>query len=1225
MEMKTRIRLKVRFKRLFIFSFFVLSIPFVSKLILDIFANPINYIYLDLNCSDVVINGDEYSGCVYKTSNGITSSSEVKGKHNENNHYYVYQSNDTNKSTTGDVNGNGEIILPVYSSLTDTISSFINNTDVEGVISTWRTNAANAGRKETENKIAVSGTSTFDLTIDNLYSSYQVSENGRTSGGIAFNPTQNSSLKIRLKGENRFGNIHYTTNKSDNTNTLEITSYKGENETEGALVVANINSNASTNHYNSGIGASDGTDDANGIKITGGTIYVGTNMADDCTCIGGGGNGQGIVTITGGIITAVSSSTGAAIGGGIGESSYGGDAVVTIAGGTIYAYNLGYVYSGNGTFIPGVAIGGGSSRLSSGNKNTEINITGGKIYAQSVGGVAIGGGNTATLDGGPATITISGDADVIADSVAGSYTYKKVVYQVLHGSGIGGGTGGKTGNGGTATVNINGGIVKSGTIGGGETNATDTETYSVGDANVTITAGEVTGRVLMYKGTFEMTGGVLTGGNSENGGCVQMYSGTATITGGEIKSCVATNHGGAIYLAGGTFYSKGGKIHDNSAKFGAGIYIADGLVEMSSGDIELNNVDSNGGGIYIGNNGKFKMSGGTISDNKSISGEGAGIYLTGGTIEMSNGSILNNEANLNGGGIAIDGSGIFNMTGGKLNNNKSISGAGGGIYLAGGEVSITDGYIENNEANLNGGGIYLDDGSIEMLSGYISNNKTTINGGGVSIGGSGTFTMSGGTINNNSSLNGNGGGIYIANGNIIINNGIIKENKALNQSKGLGGGICVASGNITMHDGKIENNEAINGGGFYLTTGTFEIKNGSIITKNKATNGAGGYVQNGIFNLTGGTTSNNIASLNGGGYYIVDTTTATLSNGIISNNEAKNGGGFYQTQTSGHNTSTVLSGTCYVNNNKTNNGNGGGVYVDGGSTFRIINGKVIYNKATGTFSDDDSKTNNMVYAKDSSAGVGGGVYIKQGTFTMKNNDGTNGNAAVFGNVASYAADDLFANGNGMTTFDAIPVTTMEKDDAYLNSTDWFEDYPKGEYHRSLTISDNGSYLTSGDRYKNITNESLLVKADSVLTTSNDYICITMGANVGSVILNIDDNTVGSDNIFVYTLINENSNMTIDLSVKQGIETKIINLPIGNYKLILNNKWSWRYTDKFVSTIKIGSETTTMDSSSMINLIIQGGKNLKIDTKYNIINKTDLSKNIFTKIPLNYNLSIGEVD
>lgn len=1219
--MKTR-RLKVRFKKLFIFSFFVLLIPFVSKFIINTFATPINYIYLDLNCSNVLIDASEYSGCVFKTLNGTTSSVEVKGKHDVNNHYYVYQSNSANKASTGYANSD-DIILPVYSSLTDTINGFINNKDVEGVITTWRTNASNAGRESTENRIDVSGTSVFDLTIDNLYSSYQVNGNARKTGGIGFNPTKNSSLKIRLKGENRFGNIHYTTDKTDNTNTLEITSYKGENETEGALVVANIASNASTNHYNSGIGASDGTDDANGIKITGGTIYVGTNMKDDCTSIGGGGNGKGNVTISGGIITSVSSSTGAAIGGGIGESSYGGDASVTITGGTIYAYNLGYVYSGNGTFIPGVAIGGGSSRLSSGNYNTEINITGGTIYAQSVGGVAIGGGNTATLNGGPATITIGGDANVTADSVAGSYTYNKVVYQVLPGSGIGGGTGGSRGNGGSATVNITGGKVKSGTIGGGETNATDTATYSVGDANVSITDGEVIGRVLMYKGSFEITGGVLSGGASENGGCVQMYSGTATITGGEIKECIATENGGAIYLAGGTFYSSGGKIYDNSAKYGAGIYIANGVVEMSSGDIELNNADLNGGGIYIGNNGEFKMTGGIISNNKALSGVGAGIYLTGGTIDMSEGSIVYNEASFNGGGISIDGSGSFSMTGGKLSNNNSISGSGGGIYLAGGNVNIANGYIDNNEASIDGGGIYLDAGTIEMSSGYVSNNQTLLNGGGISIGGSGSLIMNGGNINNNVSLNGNGGGIYIANGNIIINDGKIKENYALNLDNGLGGGICVASGNITMYDGEIEGNEAKYGGGFYLTTGTFEIKNGSLITENKAVNGAGGYVSDGIFNLTGGTTSNNIASLNGGGYYIVDTTTANLSNGIITKNEANNGGGFYQTQTSGNSTTTTLSGTCYVNNNKANNGNGGGVYVDGGSTFRIISGKLIYNNATGNYSDEDIKTNNMVYAKDSSAGVGGGVYIKNGIFTMKNSDGTNGTAALFGNNASYAADDLFAYGNGMTTFDAIPVTSMEKDDAYLNSTDWFEDYPNGEYHSSLRLSDNKGYLTSVGRYKTITNESSLIKADSVLTTSNDYICITMGANVGSIILNIDDYSVGSDNVFLYTLVNEDSNVLINLSVKQGKETKIINLPIGNYKLILNNKWSWRYSDKFSSTINAGNEITNLDSSNMINFNIVGGKTIDIKTKYDIVNKKFLSKNIFVAIPPMYNLDVLE--
>jgi len=1139
--MKKKLKLKVKFRNLFIIGFILVLTSFFSRFIFDVFANPVDYIYLDLNCSGVTINASTYSGCVYSTVNGTTTSVSVSGQHNVNNHYYIYQSNSSNKSSTGYVSGATEITLPVYSSLADVASSFINNKNVEGVISTWREEAGKIGRQTTSNRVAISGSSSFDVTIDNLWSSYQNSSTSRRDGGVGYLPSGVSNLILKLKGENRFGNIFYA-----NTNAstyMEITSADGAGETTGYLVVANIASNSKTNYYTSAIGGNDsGNDAAIGINITGGTIFAGTTSADDSTAIGGGGNGKGKVTISGGIVTAVSSSTGTAIGGGIGETSYGGDADVTITGGTIYAYNQGFVYSKNGTFIPGAAIGGGSSRASTGNKSTIISITGGKIYAESVGGVAIGGGNSASLSGGPATINISGTADVVANSVAGQYVYSGTTYYVQSGSGIGGGTGGKTGNGGTATVNITGGKVVSGTIGGGETNG-NTSTYSVGDANVTIAGGEVIGRVLMYNGTFNMSDGTLTGGSSENGGCVQMYNGTATITGGDIKNCSSTENGGAIYLAGGTFYSKGGKIYNNNAKYGAGIYIANGTVEMSAGSIESNNVSLNGGGIYIGGNGSLNISGGTIS------------------------------------------------------NNKSNSGDGGGIYLASGNVVIDDGTIENNVASLNGGGI--------------------------AIGGSGTLTMSGGEIISNNSLNGNGGGIYIANGNIVINNGTIKNNKAINASNGLGGGICVASGSITMHDGAIEENEAVNGGGFYLTNGTFEIKNGSLINKNKAVNGAGGYVQNGMFNLTGGTTSNNVATLNGGGYYIVDTTTATLSNGIIANNEAKNGGGFYQTQSNGNSTSTTLSGTCYVNNNKTVNGNGGGVYVDGGSTFRIISGKVVYNIANGTYSDTDVKTNNMVYAKDSTGGVGGGVYIKHGVFTMKNEDGTNGTAAVFGNVASYAADDLYASGNGMTTFDAIPVVTMEKDDAYLTSTDWFEDYPKDEYHISLRIADNDSYLTSGERYKNITSESLLIKADSVLSTSNDYICITMGANVGTVILSVNDSSVGSDNTFIYTLVNEDSGMKINLSVKQGIETEIINLPIGVYRLTLNDKWSWRYTNQFIATINSGSEIDITESANSATFNIVGGKIINVSTKYNVINKDDLSKTIFTKIPINYNLTVTE--
>ena len=1154
--MKRRRKLKLRFKKLLLLSIIILIMPLFLNLFVDTFADPINYIYLDLNCSNVTIDATSdtpsYSGCVYQTNDGTTSTLTVSGTHQKSNYYYIYQSNEFNKTTTGYVSDSSEIILPSYSSLNETIKGFINNTDVEGVITKWEDDASDNGRTATENRVIVSGNSTFDITIDNLWSSYHKYNTARKDGGIAFEATTGvTNATLKLVGENRFGNIFY--GNSNDSSFLEITSAEGTNKTDGSLVIANISSGTNTNYYNSGIGGSDNNGEmVKGLKISGGTVYVGTTTNDNCTAIGGGGNGLGSVIISGGIVTAVSSSTGTAIGGGIGQSSRGGDANVSITGGTVYAYNFGKSY--NNVFVPGVAIGGGSSQRSTGNLNTSVSITGGTVYAQSVGGVAIGGGSSATKDGGPATVSIGGDANVVANSVSGSYTYSGTTYTVAPGSGIGGGTGGTGGNGGNATVNITGGTINSGTIGGGETNGS-TNTYSVGDANVVITDGKVTGRILMYNGTFEIDGGILTGGESENGGCVQMYSGTATMLGGEIKDCTASKNGGAIYIAGGTFYSKGGKIYNNKAQNGSGVYIADGTVEMSNGSIELNETILNGGGIYIGGNGKFKMTGGIIKNNKSTTGDG--------------------------------------------------------------------------------GAIYLDSGSIEMINGTIDSNETKNNGGGVSIGGSGSFTMSGGTISKNVSLSGNGGGIYIAAGNIVINDGNIIENKSSSTTGGLGGGICVSNGSIMMYDGNIENNESINGGGFYLTTGTFEIQNGSLISKNKAENGAGGYVLDGTFNLTGGTTSNNIATNNGGGYYIVDTTTANLSNGIISNNEAKNGGGFYQTQTTGNITSTTLSGTCYVNNNTSINGNGGGIYVDGGSTFRIISGKVIYNTATGSpsntdiksyyYKDDEKTEDEMVYAKDSSAGVGGGVYIKNGIFTMKNIDGTNGTSAVFGNVANYAADDLFAYGNGLTTFDAIPVITMEKDDAYLNSTDWFEDYPSGEYHKSLNESDNSSYVTSVDRYKSITSENMLVKADSVLSTSNEYICITMGANVGTIILKIDDSNVGSDNTFVYMIEEENSEVKMKVSLKKGKEIKIINVPIGNYKLLLEDSWSWRYTDLFNANIKKGNETITVDNVNKVDFNLVGGQTIDISTKYNIKNNNYFSKNIFIRIPLNYNKDLTEAN
>ena len=1068
--MRNNRKLKPRFRKLFKLSSFLLVFLFMTHLITNSFAEQINYIYFDLNCGNVEINASTYTGCVFKTIDGVTSTETVTGNHLTTNNYYIYQSNNNNKTQSGIIN-NG-IVVPTYQSLNATISKFINNVDVEDVITTWSNDASGIGRTSTPNSINISGNSLYNVLIDNLWSSYHPTGTSRKQGGITVLPSSGMKTSLKLKGENRFGNIYY--NNSSSNSSLEITSAEGSAKNSGALVIANLVNNAKNNYWNSGIGGSDSSDAAVGININGGTIFVGTTVGDNCTAIGGGGNGKGVVTISGGIVTAISSSTGTAIGGGIGMSSYGGDANVNISGGEVYAYNFGQVYSGS--FVPGVAIGGGSSKNSTGNLNTTVTITGGKVYAQSLGGVAIGGGSSVTQNGGPATINISNNADVTAKSIEGTYKYNNVEYPVLAGSGIGGGTGGTSGNGGDATVTISGGTINSGTIGGGETNNTS---GTVGSATIKIEDGNINGRVIMNIGTFEMTGGVLSGGVAENGGCLQMYSGTASITGGEIKNCEATSYGGAIYIGGGTFYSKGGKIHNNKALSGGGVYIADGAVEISDGSIEQNKTTSNGAGVYIGNNGYFKMTGGTIFSNVSTEGNGGGVFIADGSLEMTTGKIENNEAQ-----------------------------NGGGSYISGGLLNLSGGLITQNKSEKNGGGIYINSGTVEVKNGEISNNE--------------------------------------------------------------------------------------------------------------AENGAGGYISGGTFDLTGGKTVENKATKNGGGYYILNTTTVSLSNGEISNNEAENGGGFYQTQTTGT-TSTTLSGTCYVNNNKAINGNGGGIYINGGSTFRIINGKVIYNSSTGIPKETDKKskkynnnvegTEEIVYAKDSSAGVGGGVYIKEGLFTMKNVDGIYGNAAIFGNNASYSADDLFAYGSGQTSFDAIPVLDMEKDDAYLNSTDWYEDYPNGEYHKSLKEEDEGVLITSYGRYKSIVKETELVKANSVLKTSEDYICITMGANVGTIIIRINDENVGSDNIFKYEIKDSSSTLNMKTSVIQGKETKIVNVPIGLYSLKLESNWSWRYSDKFEATITKGIASETLDRANEININVIGGQTLIIDTKYEIINKKYFTKNI----------------
>lgn len=620
----------------------------------------------------------------------------------------------------------------------------------------------------------------------NIYAGTNINDGShyRTSGGLSFIPNnKTTTCHLRFKGDNRFGNIHYAVGSGaggeDGSDQIDekikqLFFYNADDINNPATItLGNIGGDNGYNHFCSVIGGANNPSYVPGLVFESGIVYAGATELDNCTAIGGGGCGFGGVTINGGTITAVSATNGAAIGGGIGDGSNGGAANIEITGGEVYAYNMGLAIEGtresrgqSGTIhgeivnvtMPSVAIGSGSSRRGY-TVPARIKITGGKVYAQSVGGTAIGGGGSNNFDGADAYITISGTADVTAKSVAGTvrliHEYDQGAFPnyitesgnignrnsakkeyVGASNAIGGGTVGipfryngatlyNQGTGGNAILNISGGTIHAGSIGGGgisdlpDPNGThpyaslyaNVAVGKIGSAQVSISGGTTQGQIVMTKGTemdcfFEMTGGTIDNGTKdssfvflkENGGAVYVENGNATMTGGIIKNCGNAKNGGAFY-------------------------VSDGSVTIYNGDIINNSVSNNGGAIYV----------------------------NGGNVSVNSGTIANNIALNKGGAIAV--------TSGNITIGTEE------CHDAGESSTHIHPLIEGNIAS-DGGGIYVDGGATTMWCGDIKHNLTyekTVN---VLVISGGNFVYNGGTI-----------GIPYDSG-VFVNGGIFDDNSS---------------------------------------------------------------------------------------------------------------------------------------------------------------------------------------------------------------------------------------------------------------------------------------------------------------------------------------------------------------------------------------------------------------------------------------------------------------
>lgn len=231
----------------------------------------------------------------------------------------------------------------------------------------------------------------------------------------------------------------------------------------------------------------------------------------------------------------------------------------------------------------------------------------------------------------------------------------------------------------------------------------------------------------------------------------------------------------------------------------------------------------------------------------------------------------------------------------------------------------------------------------------------------------GTLDINGGYIVGGGSDGTPGGGIYVDNGTVNIQGGVIAANRGSS-----GGGIFFQNGTLNISGGAVAGNEVINGhsdngGGIYVNSGTLNLSGGYVTNNYKEcgcndcrndvnnTHGGGGIAlaNSSVMNMTGGYVTGNYSGLAGGGIYagfFGHNVRFTMSGGTIAGNCAELGEGGGLRIAGGTNGVIQATNKVYITNNITNSNNdwgGGGIFVQAEGNLNITNALITANTAGG--------------------------------------------------------------------------------------------------------------------------------------------------------------------------------------------------------------------------------------------------------------------------------------
>jgi CSLREA domain-containing protein len=545
---------------------------------------------------------------------------------------------------------------------------------------------------------------------------------------------------------------------------------------------------------------------------------------------------------------------------------------------------------------------------------------------------------------------------------------------------------------------------------------------------------------------------------------------------------------------------------------------------------------------------------------------------------------------------------------------------GGGLFVQAGQVNFTGSTVSSNIAQFNtdGGGLDYDGvsdptpnrGVSIANSSFTSNtvrgpNGTGGDGGGIATaattavsGGFGGVVITGTSHFDNNLAARHGGGIYMLNGiGFSMTGGTIQGNTASSS---------VAGTSTTGDGGGFFNHSVIVG---TSTPGTSTL-DGVTISSNASTLGNGGGIDNFFGTLTITTTSaatlidSNTAGLNGGGVYnawdtqsLDASATLNMTGGAnaltVSNNTAKNNGGGIDDATTGATTFGTVSLTSLTissntaNSDSSGGGDGGGLYIDAGSSGSI-----------GTFSGNTFSSNVA------NSGTGDGIKLVSGTLTLANS-GTNAlnsgdSFAMTGGTLNTGNGTFTIDGNynqsGGTFSDGTGTMNIHGNFTFSNTT---------FTANSGTIVFNGSSaqtITGGVTFFNLTinNGSGVTLQSSSSETVNGTLTLTNGA------LNVGANTLTLNSTVSFTSGTISSGTTGTVNYNQGSNGQNVapgtygNLTFSNFAKTLPNGQTVSISNVFTpgsgvptitgSTVDFnGTGAQTIPAFNFNNLTISGAR------------------------------------